>query len=185
MSLLTTTEAARRCAVSARTMLRWVESGRVRGTRTAGGHWRIAPSALAHLVPAQRSAPGGLRFAIIEDDPREARALERLLLALRPGARVGIAHDGLAAGLLLGRTPPHVAFVDIEMPHLDGIEVIRRAVDVPGLCDTRFVVVSGHLDAARRAALSPLPVWELFDKPVQPGRVAALLDRLPVALRAP
>lgn len=179
MPYLTTTQAAERCAVSPRTMLRWLESGRVQATRTAGGHWRIPPDALRHLQPRDRSDGRGPTFAIIEDDPRQAHALRRLLQTLVPAARVEVAHDGLAAGLLLGRCRPDVAFVDIEMPGLDGFDVIRRASRVPELRDTRFVVVSGRLDDERRAVLETLPVWAVVAKPMRVERLAELVgDRV-------
>jgi len=40
--LLTTGQAARLCAVTPDTVLKWIRSGRLQATRTAGGHHRIA-----------------------------------------------------------------------------------------------------------------------------------------------
>jgi excisionase family DNA binding protein len=41
--LLTTGQAARLCSVTRDTVLRWVRSGQLKGTRTPGGHYRIDP----------------------------------------------------------------------------------------------------------------------------------------------
>jgi len=179
MALLTTTEAARRCGVTGRTFLRWLSSGELTGTRTPGGHWRIDESYLIDLkgnipIAGARAAAGVL---IIEDDPSEAGALARVVSLLVPEANVNLAADGLEAGLLLGTSRPRVAFVDIEMPVLNGIEVIRRARQVATLDVTRFVVVSGRLTTKRVAELESLGVEDLLKKPVDPGAVQAVLAR--------
>ncbi len=41
--LLTTGQAAKLCSVTRDTVLRWVRSGQLKGTRTPGGHYRIDP----------------------------------------------------------------------------------------------------------------------------------------------
>lgn len=176
MTLLTTTEAARRCGVSGRTLLRWLTRGELPGVQTPGGHWRVEESALAAFLSAGgRQGPKEGRVLIVEDDPHEAEALARIIGLLAPGVLVERAHDGLAAGLLLGVSAPDVAFVDIEMPGLDGIEVVRRARQISALAHTRFVVVSGRLTSARVAALEELGVQDILRKPVDPDAVRRIL----------
>ena len=180
MATLTTTEAARRCGVCPRTVLRWLDSGELPGTRTLGGHWRVDESVLP--VPSGAARPGltqrgrgGLRVVVIEDDPNQAQALVNVLALLAPGASSERAADGLSAGLLLGATLPHIAFVDIEMPGLDGIEVIRRARQVGSLNATHFVVVSGRLTPARVAALTDLGVRDILRKPIDPEAIRLVM----------
>lgn len=73
MSLLTPREAAVRLGVAYSTLKQWIYAGRVRTSRTAGGHHRIDSSEVARLlasrdqeasehVPASR--PGGVIVAI-------------------------------------------------------------------------------------------------------------------------
>ena len=59
MALLTARAAAERLGVGYSTLKRWVRSGRVRTTRTEGGHHRVAESEIDRLLsrhqpPAQR-----------------------------------------------------------------------------------------------------------------------------------
>jgi molybdopterin-binding protein len=56
MALLTVRSAAERLGVAYSTLKRWVLSGRVRTTRTEGGHHRIAESEVERLIA--RQAPG-------------------------------------------------------------------------------------------------------------------------------
>ncbi|MBS1856558.1 MAG: excisionase family DNA-binding protein [Acidobacteria bacterium] len=48
---LSTGEAARLCSVKPDTVLKWIKSGRLAATRTAGGHYRIDKGDLAVLIP--------------------------------------------------------------------------------------------------------------------------------------
>lgn len=65
---------------------------------------------------------------IAEDEPAQRAELARLLLAHWPGLNiVAECADGLAAMEALDRTAPQVAFLDIRMPGVSGIEVARAA----------------------------------------------------------
>ena len=129
--------------------------------------------------PESAGESSGSNIVIVEDDPDHAAALARIIKLLRPASRVHIAADGLSAGLLLGNIVPCVAFVDIELPTADGIEVIRRVRAVTGLRDIQFVVVSGHLSEDRIETLTKLGVKYILPKPLDPHRIRrALADLL-------
>jgi DNA-binding response OmpR family regulator len=161
-------------------MLRWLVSGEIKGTVSPGGHWRVEESALpvAQEAKANPLVPQSdeLHVAIIEDDASQAAALARLVGMFAPTASIHLASDGLMAGLVLGAARPHVAFVDIEMPGLDGIEVVRRARKVASLQRTRFVVLSGRLTTERVAALAEIGVYDVFRKPIPPDILRSILD---------
>ncbi len=52
--LLTTGQAAKLCSVTPDTVLKWIKKGRLSGTRTAGGHFRIERRDLEPFIPASR-----------------------------------------------------------------------------------------------------------------------------------
>lgn len=180
--LVTTTRAARRLNVTPRTLLRWLDSGQLPGVRTPGGHWRVDPADLETFIAAQQSGatlarqPSGRRIVVVEDNAHHAAALSRLLRLLEPTAMVQHAADGITGGLLLGITQPGVVFVDIELPRLDGIELIRRALEQPALHESVFVVVSGHLSPPRIAELKKLGVRHILPKPINPEQIRSVLD---------
>ncbi len=53
-SLLTTGQAAKLCEVTPDTILKWIRKGRLRGARTAGGHYRIDLRDLEPHIPPSR-----------------------------------------------------------------------------------------------------------------------------------
>jgi two-component system LytT family response regulator len=72
------------------------------------------------------SASASLRVCVIDDEPPARRALE-WLLSREPGVVVaGSAGDGASAIALIEETRPDAVFLDVQMPGLDGFEVLRR-----------------------------------------------------------
>jgi molybdopterin-binding protein len=66
MTRLTVRAAAERLGVGYSTLKRWVLSGRVRTTQTAGGHHRIAETEIERLLA--RRAPGAPASPIVRED---------------------------------------------------------------------------------------------------------------------
>ena len=67
MALLTARAAAERLGVGYSTIKRWVRNGKVRTTRTEGGHHRVADSEIERLL-ARQQAPPRRRVTVPADD---------------------------------------------------------------------------------------------------------------------
>jgi two-component system response regulator len=65
---------------------------------------------------------------LVEDNPNDAELTQRALKKSDVGARLAIARDGAEAleYLLSNRPKPKVVFLDLKLPKIDGIEVLRR-----------------------------------------------------------
>ncbi|MCA9581336.1 MAG: response regulator [Myxococcales bacterium] len=148
----TTSQAAQLCVVDPRTIARWTDAGLLRSHRTAGGRRRIVRSDLLAFmkdrgipIPGRVAPSGPLRIAVIDDEPHFAKAVRLALTRIAPGAECRVAHDGFAAGTLLGDYRPDLILLDIAMPGMSGIEVCRYVRSEPRLAGTYIVVASGHL----------------------------------------
>ena len=109
---------------------------------------------------------------IADDEPHLARALAEQLAALWPELNiVHIARHGLEAADKIAALKPDIAFLDIQMPGLSGLEV---AQGIEGA--TQVVFVTAFDDYAVMAFEQ-----EAFDyvlKPVKTERLARTLQRL-------
>ena len=73
-----------------------------------------------------RSEPGTTLRVVVADDERPARAFLLSLLRGTPDVEVlGEAADGAEAVALIERTRPDLALLDLQMPEVDGLGVVR------------------------------------------------------------
>lgn len=116
--------------------------------------------------------------ALIADDEAPLRDfLRKRLAALWPDLRiVAEARNGADAAALIAEHAPSVAFLDIKMPGLTGLEV-AQGIET----ETRVVFVTAYdqyaLDAFEREAVDYLV------KPVDTARLARTVERLQRAFR--
>lgn len=109
---------------------------------------------------------------VIVDDERLARAELRRLLAAHPQVEiVGEAEDADAALALIRETQPDLAFLDIQMPGMNGLQL---AAEIDSACQFVFCTAfdSFAIDAFGLNALDYLV------KPVVPERLAQTLARV-------
>ncbi|SOZ52500.1 putative RESPONSE REGULATOR; LytTr family [Cupriavidus taiwanensis] len=119
---------------------------------------------------------------IADDEALLARVLESELAALWPEARVvSVVHDGVAALAAAREHQPRVAFLDIRMPGMSGMDVARELIefDVPPLVVFVTAYDQFALEAFERAAV------DYVLKPVQRERLEATVQRLKDRLAAP
>lgn len=70
-----------------------------------------------------------LRVLVVDDEAPARRRIRRLLAGERGVTVVGERADGRAAIDAIARERPHLIFLDVQMPELDGFEVIARLPD--------------------------------------------------------
>jgi DNA-binding NarL/FixJ family response regulator len=86
------------------------------------------------------------RIVLADDHPIVLGGLRTLILTEPDLEVVGEASSGLAALKLLQQEQPDVAVIDISMPELNGIRLIRRAsIEAPNV---RILVLTLHEDQA-------------------------------------
>lgn len=98
--------------------------------------------------PEQIAAPEPsaqpLRVLYIEDNPIN-EMLVREMLGLRPGTLLDSAPDG-ASGIARATTgtAPDLILLDLQLPDMSGIDVMRRLRSEPSLAGCRFVALSAN-----------------------------------------
>ena len=91
--------------------------------------------------------PDGTRKAlIIDDSPTDAQTLS-YLLSKRLQTRVEIANDGLEGLDKLATGHFDLAFLDIQMPVMNGVEVLREIRASPNTAELPVIVISSNSDA--------------------------------------
>lgn len=156
---LTTGEAAKRCGISLRTVIRWIERGRLQAYRLPGrGDYRITPMELQRFMhrnnipDTQASATPSHQVLIVDDDLGMVRAIARVLE--RNGFETLFAHDGFVAGSLLQCFQPGLMILDLRMPRMDGLGVLDYLREHPPTFPLNILVVSGDTPERLEEALA-------------------------------
>ena len=110
---------------------------------------------------------------IIEDD-RDIAAYYRHVLDMA-GYRTGIAANGKTALEKLYQDPPDIVLLDLSLPGVSGVEILKLLKSDEKLMGTRVVVVTGYSQIAENLPVEPDLVMM---KPVSPGQLAELVWRL-------
>lgn len=112
-------------------------------------------------------------IAIIADDEQHLAAdMRRRLLALWPELQIAaVVHDGTAAAAALAGIKPDIAFLDIRMPGISGLDAARSA-----MANCRLVFVTAFDDYAVQAFEQAAVDYLL--KPVSDERLAKCVERL-------
>lgn len=165
MNTLTPGEIAQYCDVHQRTVSRWIASGQLKGFKLPGrGNYRVVLEDFISFlqqqkIPVPHSLTTVTTVLVVDDEAAYRRAISRVLQSA--GFNVMMAQDGFQAGVLL-RHKPAVMTLDLQMPGLNGFEVVKYIRQHSELNQTKILVISGlgqtelerALEAGADAALS-------------------------------
>lgn len=117
-----------------------------------------------------------MKAVIADDEPLLAAHLKARLTALWPELTiVGVAANGVEAKTLIESLQPDIAFLDIRMPGMSGLEVIPALAPAVA-ARTRFVFVTAYDEFAVQAFEREAVDYLL--KPVADERLLAAIARL-------
>lgn len=117
------------------------------------------------------------RRVLVVDDVAGIRMLISAALT-DPGTEVLQASSGAAALLIAGEELPDLIFLDLALPGMNGVEILRALRSEPRTRDIPVVIVTalGHSELAGQAARAGAD--GLIEKPFRPAQLRAILEKL-------
>ena len=187
--VMTTREAGETLGVAVRTVQLWVEAGVLPAWRTAGGHRRIARSAVEKLLaerqhdlaPVSRAKPSSqpsLKLLLVEDDPHLLRLFSGVVAGWNFPVELTTATNGFEGLVRIGEMRPDIVVSDLVMPGMDGFAMLR-ALKKPGsgFASLKLLVVSA-LSTDEITERGGLPDGVIcFQKPVNYVKLEALVHK--------
>ena len=103
-----------------------------------------------------------------------------IALADIPGVSLRLASSAVEAWKLLSESGPEFCAIvtDLNMPRMDGFELIRRVRHDQRLSATPIVVVSADTDPGTPQRVKELGVSAFFSKPYSPAEVRRKLEQI-------
>lgn len=157
------------------------------GAGGSGSEFRVWLPACAapHAVRAgqgdvQGSPQPRLSIVYVEDNPVNV-ILVKELVAMRPGVALVCCADGVSGVERALDERPDVVLVDMQLPDIDGYEVLKRLRDQPGMAGSSIIALSanGMSDDIARAREAGFD--DYWTKPIDFRRFLAGLDALMAA----
>jgi excisionase family DNA binding protein len=175
---LTLGQAAKYLGVAQSTIRKWSDGGRLPAFYTPGGHRRFRRGDLDRFLGSSRAAAVPPSRVLIVDDDDGLRAFLRAALegdgcVVREAAS---AEEGLA---VLDEELPDLILLDVEMPGMNGLEMLRHVRERHGVETIPVVMFSGKVEAEEAAQEAGAQAF--IGKPFDP---AQLLESTRQLLRA-
>jgi chemosensory pili system protein ChpA (sensor histidine kinase/response regulator) len=144
---------------------------------------RAATQAARSAPPPQPQQPGLATSAeplaplvlVVDDSLTVRRVTQRLLT--REGYRVVLAKDGLEALERLADERPQVVLSDIEMPRMDGFDLVRNIRADQRLADLPVIMITSRIAQKHRDVATQLGVDHYLGKPYSEEDLLALIGR--------
>jgi len=115
----------------------------------------------------------GGTILVVDDDPDIREVLRDRLESL--GYEVSVASDGKEGLQLLGKQNPQMILLDIEMPEMNGLEVLReirkRETDVTVVMITAYGTIERAVQAMKEGA------YDFIPKPFEADHVALIVQK--------
>ena len=117
-----------------------------------------------------------LSVVIVEDDEQQLRLFRKQFSAWKLNASIFTARNGYEGLIKIGQALPDVIITDLNMPKMNGLEMVRAIKELPELEHSLIIVITG-LKEDEIDKMGGLPDGaQLLSKPV-------LIDKLKTLLR--
>ena len=142
--LLTSHEVGALLQMDPSSVVKWVNDGILPAYRTPGGHRRIRSSDLLnflreHSMYIPDALRGGVvKALLVDDDTSFLQAMSRSMKSHKDKVELTTVASGIEALVRVGAEKPDVLVIDVHMPELDGLEVVRR---LKANADTRNISI--------------------------------------------
>jgi diguanylate cyclase (GGDEF)-like protein len=147
-----------------------------------GGRWLQQPVTAPQILEAinqalQQARPKQARVLVVDDDVQVLGALQRLLIPW--GLHVSVLDNPLSFLDILEANPPNLLILDIEMPHISGIELCQVVRNDSRWSDLPILFLTAHTDAETMHQVFAVGADDYVSKPiVGPELVARIFNRL-------
>lgn len=142
----TTKEAAKRLAVTPRTIQLWAEAGVLPAWKTPGGHRRFN---ISDIVALQNKLLGGeddsqrkLKLLVIEDEPDLLTLYRFNVEGWSMPVELQTASDGYEGLLKIGAWQPDMIITDLQMPNMDGFYMLDMLYKQADLKNVEIIAIS-------------------------------------------
>jgi chemosensory pili system protein ChpA (sensor histidine kinase/response regulator) len=145
------------------------------GDQTGDGTQLTVPGQTRPAAPQMDPVPVVPLILVVDDSLTVRRVTQRLLA--REGYRVTLAKDGLDALERLAEERPALVLSDIEMPRMDGFDLVRNIRADSRLAGLPVIMITSRIAQKHRDYAAELGVDHYLGKPYNEEELLSLIGR--------
>ncbi|OHD16106.1 MAG: hypothetical protein A2Y34_07785 [Spirochaetes bacterium GWC1_27_15] len=151
----TTSEMAKILHVAVGSVINWVDDGQINAIVTPGGHRKIPYKDLIKFLKDHNyDIPSELlqkKLVYLIDDEEEIHTFFKQVFKNIEGFELNCFFSGTEALISMGKRAPEIIIVDIMMPDIDGIQVIKNIRANQNFSKIHIISISADLDKKEKA----------------------------------
>ncbi|MDA3792401.1 MAG: response regulator [Elusimicrobia bacterium] len=181
--ILTTHDISKLLKVDINTVQNWIKAEYLKAYKTPGGHRRIREKDFTEFasefnLPVSKINGSPEKFLIVDDYRAVRKTLRKIIKKIYKESIVYEAADGFTAGTLLGSSDIKLMFLDIDMPEMNGFEVMKKIKENPSLGKPKIIVITGLPEEQVKDKVRALKADALILKPFDIGRVKDVIKEI-------
>ncbi len=118
-----------------------------------------------------------MRILVVDDDEQIGRAFS-MFLKNHMGHEVTVRHDPVEALAIYDAQPFPLVFLDIRLPKMNGVEVLRRIKKHPRGARADVVMITAHSELSTAVESLRAGAYDYLEKPPEIEELAALVERV-------
>jgi len=122
-----------------------------------------------------RRSFAGRRILIVDDEPINQEIAQLMLEDV--GLLIDLASDGVEGVARVEQSTYDLILMDMQMPHMDGLEATRSIRGMPGLVDVPIVAMTANAFVEDRARCLAAGMNDFIAKPINPESLYAVVLR--------
>jgi CheY-like chemotaxis protein len=124
------------------------------------------------VEPGTRFAPDS-KILVVEDNPMNQAVIRALFKEIE--LDITLAEDGLVGVQKAMEMQPECIFMDLHMPHLDGLEATRQLRELPQFADVPIIALSADACSEQEKVALEVGMTEYLTKPIILERLVSTL----------
>jgi len=178
----TTGDVARICSVTINTVVKWFETGSLKGYKIPGSgarripHENLLEFMKKHGMPLRGLDRKGYKALLVTADAEVLKAFADALDEEKEVSLLSTA-DAIQAGLLVARERPDIVFADLQAPGVDGRSLVRAVVENPETRHARLVALTTKSGRAEETRVRKMGFHDRMTKPPSAGSIKLRLRR--------
>jgi two-component system response regulator VicR len=181
--IYTTYQIGKFCQVNIRTVIRWIETGKLKAYSTPGGHRRVKWSDLINFlsqnkmpIPRELEEAKQKKILIVDDEKQFIENVNKVLGKV-PDIEIKTTASGFDTGRLVAEWIPDLILLNFTIPELDSFDITKKIRSNSKFKKIPIIAVTSTTDPHELEKVKSSGVDTLLTKPIESESFLKKIDR--------